>query len=249
MPKMGAPEASARERLLASADELFYREGVQTVGIDRIISHAGVAKASLTTFSAARKGELFTDPGFKGCAFEMASAEAPPGGAVERAAGIYREWVQTLFATLAQEAGVADPDALARQFHLLYDGAGLSARMDHDPSAATTARAAAAALLDAAQRRNGPEHDAGRADHPVIRAPLPGSLDASRELPLPARMAAAAGGGYGNWSWLRDSRRSRVRCHGPGRLRKPGVGSVEWRGLPFSPFLADSLKPIRAGRR
>src|ERR1700743_2926007 len=47
MPKREATEPSARERLLASAGELFYREGVQTVGIDRIISHAGVAKASL----------------------------------------------------------------------------------------------------------------------------------------------------------------------------------------------------------
>ena len=59
-------------------------------------------------------------------------------------------WVRALFTTLAKEAGVSDADALARQLHLLYDGAGLSARMDHDPSAATTARAAAAALLDAA---------------------------------------------------------------------------------------------------
>jgi AcrR family transcriptional regulator len=39
--------ASARERLLAAADELFYDEGIQTVGIDRVIDHAGVAKASL----------------------------------------------------------------------------------------------------------------------------------------------------------------------------------------------------------
>src|SRR5919197_1531510 len=38
---------SARERLLAAANELFYREGVHTVGIDRVIEHAGVAKASL----------------------------------------------------------------------------------------------------------------------------------------------------------------------------------------------------------
>src|SRR3954468_8327969 len=38
---------SARERLLAAADELFYAEGVHTVGIDRVIEHAGVAKASL----------------------------------------------------------------------------------------------------------------------------------------------------------------------------------------------------------
>jgi AcrR family transcriptional regulator len=41
------PKASARERLLASANELFYSEGVHSVGIDRVIEHAGVAKASL----------------------------------------------------------------------------------------------------------------------------------------------------------------------------------------------------------
>lgn len=38
---------SARERLLAAADELFYEGGIHTVGIDRIIERAGVAKASL----------------------------------------------------------------------------------------------------------------------------------------------------------------------------------------------------------
>jgi AcrR family transcriptional regulator len=38
---------SARERLLAAAGELFYAEGVHVVGIDRIVEHAGVAKASL----------------------------------------------------------------------------------------------------------------------------------------------------------------------------------------------------------
>jgi AcrR family transcriptional regulator len=43
----GTKRLSARERLLDAASELFYSEGVQTVGIDRIIEHAGVAKASL----------------------------------------------------------------------------------------------------------------------------------------------------------------------------------------------------------
>ena len=38
---------SARERLLTAADELFYEEGVHTVGIDRVIERAGVAKATL----------------------------------------------------------------------------------------------------------------------------------------------------------------------------------------------------------
>jgi len=42
-----ARRTSARERLLAAADELFYANGINLVGIDRVIEHAGVAKASL----------------------------------------------------------------------------------------------------------------------------------------------------------------------------------------------------------
>src|SRR4051812_16781169 len=45
--RSSAGRASARERLLAAADELFYEEGVHIVGIDRVIERAGVAKASL----------------------------------------------------------------------------------------------------------------------------------------------------------------------------------------------------------
>jgi AcrR family transcriptional regulator len=67
-------EGTARERLLQAANELFYAEGVHSVGIDRVIEHAGVAKASLySTFGskdelvrayldarAARKRDLIT---------------------------------------------------------------------------------------------------------------------------------------------------------------------------------------------
>ena len=45
------------ERLLEAADELFYSEGINTVGIDRVIAHAGVAKASLYS-SFGSKDEL-----------------------------------------------------------------------------------------------------------------------------------------------------------------------------------------------
>src|SRR5262249_7964161 len=112
---------SPRERLLEAAGELFYAEGVQSVGIDRVIERAGVAKASLySTFGskeelvgayldqrhalvigrlraavdaadasdpAARilavfdaQAELFPAPGYHGCAFIAAAAEAPRGG-------------------------------------------------------------------------------------------------------------------------------------------------------------------------
>jgi AcrR family transcriptional regulator len=187
--KVSAAKPSARERLLAAADELFYHEGVQSVGVDRVVQKAGVAKASLyslfgskeelvqayldarhddsrkqvertlTRFRTPRErllgvfdaqGQIFTEPGFNGCAHMTASAEARPGGPIESANDRFRQWVRTLFTDLAREAGVADAEDLARQLQLLYDGAGISARMDHDPSAATTARAAAAVLFDAA---------------------------------------------------------------------------------------------------
>jgi AcrR family transcriptional regulator len=180
---------SARERLLASANELFYNEGIHTVGIDRVIEHAGVAKASLyNTFGskdqlvraylegrqvsvteritqaverydtprerllAVFEGQqdLFAQPGYRGCAFARASAESQPGDLAEQATEQYRQWVRALLSRLAAEAGVPDPEVLARQLHLLYEGSSQSARMDHDPGAAATARAAAATLLDAA---------------------------------------------------------------------------------------------------
>jgi AcrR family transcriptional regulator len=178
--------AAARARLLAAASELFYAEGVQSVGIDRVIEHAGVAKATLYSafgskdglvraylqarhaataermarelearFDTAKErlvgafevqGLSFTEPGFRGCAFVSASADAPPGGVVEQAAQDYRTWLHQLFYDLAQQAGAKDAKSLARQLVLLYDGAG----MDRDSSAETAAHTIAAALIDAA---------------------------------------------------------------------------------------------------
>jgi AcrR family transcriptional regulator len=40
-------QRSARERLLDTAERLFYAEGVHTVGIDRVLAESGVAKATL----------------------------------------------------------------------------------------------------------------------------------------------------------------------------------------------------------
>ncbi|MCU1659301.1 MAG: TetR/AcrR family transcriptional regulator [Pseudonocardiales bacterium] len=48
---------TAKQRLLQAADDLFYTEGIHTVGIDRVIAHAGVAKGSLY-YSFTGKDEL-----------------------------------------------------------------------------------------------------------------------------------------------------------------------------------------------
>ena len=181
---------SPRERLLDAASELFYAEGVQSVGIDRVIERAGVAKASLySTFGSKEEliraylerrhelilgrlhaaidaagddpverilavfdaqAELYRQPTFHGCAFVMAAAEAPPGGGIDLAAESYRADIRGVFAELAAQAGARDPQALASQLQMIYDGASLSVRMDRDPSVAVAQRAAAAALVQAA---------------------------------------------------------------------------------------------------
>ena len=49
-PRRGAPakgEASARERILATANELFYREGIRAIGVDTVVERSGVSKTSL----------------------------------------------------------------------------------------------------------------------------------------------------------------------------------------------------------
>lgn len=189
-PAQTAHRGSARERLLDAANELFYAEGIQTVGIDRIIERAGVAKASLynlfgskeelvAAYLASRhdrtttrlteaiesvddprqkilavfdaQARQYEQPDFNGCAFIAASTEAPSGGLVEHAADQFRAWIRGMFTDLAEQAGAPEPLGLGRQLHLVYDGAGLAARMDHhDPTIAPLARGAVLALLDAA---------------------------------------------------------------------------------------------------
>jgi AcrR family transcriptional regulator len=49
-PRRGAPpkgEVTARERILATARELFYREGIRAIGVDTIVERSGVSKTSL----------------------------------------------------------------------------------------------------------------------------------------------------------------------------------------------------------
>ena len=178
-----------RERLLAAADELFYADGVHTVGIDRVLERADVARASLYgTFGS--KDELiraylerrmtvmqarlraaaearddprerllsvfdvqavtFAQPGYRGCAFNRASAEAQPGSAAYEVPRAYRRWLRGFLADLSAAAGAPDPDLLARQIHLLYDGAMTAVSLDCDAGVTAASREAASALLNAA---------------------------------------------------------------------------------------------------
>jgi AcrR family transcriptional regulator len=184
---------SARERLLAAANELFYAGGVHSVGVDRIVAQAGVAKATLYSLFGSKdglvraylterhdrvrqrmsrelaaryttprerllgvfevQGLFFVEPDFRGCAFVGANAEVTDGTSIGEVTESYRAWVRSLFLDLASEAGAPDPERLAGQLVLLYDGAGISAWMDHNPETAQASKSMAATLIDAAMAK------------------------------------------------------------------------------------------------
>jgi len=94
-------------------------------------------------------GELFAEPGYRGCAFVRANAEVRADSSARTVCDEARLWTRQLFTRLAGDAGAPDPEDLAARLHLLYDGAAVSAQMDRNPAAAITAREVAAQLLDA----------------------------------------------------------------------------------------------------
>lgn len=88
-----AQPLSARDRLLAAADELFYAEGVHVVGIDRIVERAGVAKASLYSIFGS-KDELvraYLERHFRGRQRRIASILAAHDTPRERLLAVFAE--------------------------------------------------------------------------------------------------------------------------------------------------------------
>jgi AcrR family transcriptional regulator len=117
--------------------------------INRELTRYGTARDRLVGVFEIQ-GAAFSEPGFRGCAFVSASAQALPGEVVNEVAAEYRTWLHDLFRGLAGSADAPDPDELADQLVLLYDGAGISAWMDHRPATVHTSRSIAAALVDTA---------------------------------------------------------------------------------------------------
>jgi AcrR family transcriptional regulator len=180
--------ASGRERVLATAYDLFSRHGTRAVGVDRIIAESGVAKMTLyrnfaskqeliLAFLARREerwtrawlqaeverrastpggrllsifdtfGEWFALEEFEGCSFinvmlEVTETQHP----VREACVQYLAEIRQFLIGLADAAGVEDPDALARQWHILMKGS-IVAAAEGDLQAAARARELGALLL------------------------------------------------------------------------------------------------------
>ena len=189
MTQAATPEPDARERILASAYDLFARRGVRGVGIDEVIERAAVAKATLyrhfpskddlALAFLARREELWThgivetgarargvtpdeqllaifdvfdewfhEDGFEACSFinvllELNDRDHPIG----RASVDHLANIRSILRGLAEEAGLRDPDGLARKWHILMKGSIVSAA-EGDVDAARRAKEIAQLVLE-----------------------------------------------------------------------------------------------------
>ena len=94
--------------------------------------------------------EWFRAPGFEGCSFINVMLEHPDERhPLHRAAAEYLAHIREFLSGLAIEAGIADPEAFARQWHILMKGSIVSAG-EGDRDAALRAHRVGTLLLDQA---------------------------------------------------------------------------------------------------
>ena len=94
-------------------------------------------------------GEWFALPDFEGCSFINVMLEIDDREDVSRAASVrYLSVIREFLAGLAAEVGVADPDAFARQWHILMKGS-IVAAAEGDTQAAARSREMGELLLAA----------------------------------------------------------------------------------------------------
>ena len=179
---------TARRKLLDTAADLFYREGIGTTGVDRISAEAGVSKRSLYQHfggkdalvaaalvdhghaileryipvddSEAPARQKILDvfdalsrwskaPDFRGCPFVNVATElANPHHPARAVARDYKLRLERYFARQARVGGAKNPNVLAEQLLMLFDGAICQAIIKSAP-VSDSARAAAENLLDA----------------------------------------------------------------------------------------------------
>jgi len=87
--------------------------------------------------------------GYRGCAFINAAAESMPGTPIHERTVAHKQAVRSWVRDLAVQAGVADPDGLARALTLLVDGGLADGALAADPAAAAAAKETARVLVAA----------------------------------------------------------------------------------------------------
>ncbi|HSO55956.1 MAG TPA: TetR/AcrR family transcriptional regulator [Actinomycetes bacterium] len=131
---------------LERANERFWR------WLDTAVAGVDDPRAKLVSMFHA-VGKLANDPQCLGCTFQGTAAEFPdPEHPGHRVALAHKQAVLARLGTLAREADLRDPEALADQLLLLMDGAWVAARMFGPGNPSAQVAAAATALIQAHSR-------------------------------------------------------------------------------------------------
>ena len=192
-----AEESPARERILATAYDLFCRNGIRSVGIDTIVERSNVAKMTvyrhfrskddLVLAVLERREDLWTrqwlqaavkrqseDPGdrllaifdvfdgwfrrrnFEGCLFVNALLEIEDRkNPIHRACRKQLTHIRSFVEDLARDAGIAETEPFARQWHILMKGS-IVAAGEGDVDAALRAKELGRLLLISAAPKRAP---------------------------------------------------------------------------------------------
>jgi AcrR family transcriptional regulator len=176
----------ARDRIIAAARVLFYRDGIHATGVDQIAEHAHVSKRTLyqhfstkneliaaylrdidATRAVARERAI-DNPGpprerllaifcsgkearIRGCPFHNAAVEA--AGELPEVHAVVHDHKHGFIARLTEtcrEVGARNPEELANQLAVLFEGAVALATTLNDGSVLRHAQSAAAVLIDEA---------------------------------------------------------------------------------------------------
>ena len=129
------------------------RDGPARAALEAAIEQAGDHPRGRLLAPFAMLEPWFTSPGFRGCPFMNASLELhDPGHPARAVASRHKAATRDAFARAAEEAGFAKAaaGALADQLAVLFDGAIAQAQAREPRAVARAARAAAAAVVEAA---------------------------------------------------------------------------------------------------
>ena len=149
------PAAPPRERILRTAHDLFYRDGIRATGIDRVIAESGVAKVTFYRQFASKDDLVlaFLDYRHERWMAWFVDALARHGGTLAAVVPTMREWLSSsgfrgcAFLNSVGELGPAQPAVLAATRRHKQDMTSAVTRlMKPAPGRARTARALALAI-------------------------------------------------------------------------------------------------------
>ena len=169
-----------QERILSTADRLFYSQGIRVIGVDTVAAEIGISKRTLYNYFPSKEGLVIAyltrryvvpkptdDPPLdqilaafdrleRGIAKEnfrgcpFVNAVTELGDAVAKIAADVKEQRRLWFRELLSRLDATDADGLATQLTLLIEGAISAALVRRDPALARAAKTAATVLMAAA---------------------------------------------------------------------------------------------------